>query len=332
MKEFILFSLLICGTFSASIPTDPLSDEFIDYINTLQTTWRAGRNFAPNTPKKYLKSLAGVHKNANNAFTLPKRKVSLDVTIPDEFDARKQWPNCPSITDIRDQGSCGSCWALELLRLCLIVFVSHSNGKLQVHLSAENLVTCCGSCGAGCFGGDPGSAWEYWRDVGIVSGGNYGSKEGCQPYSIAPCEHHIPGSRPPCRGEGHTADCRKQCEKGYSIPYDKDLHYAEFVYSTERDVKEIQTEILKNGPVEAAFFVYEDLLTYKEGVYKHVAGAPVGGHAIKILGWGVENGTPYWLIANSWNTDWGNNGFFKILRGSDECGIEIDVSAGLPRI
>lgn len=34
----------------------------------------------------------------------------------------------------------------------------------------------------------------------------------------------------------------------------------------------------------------------------------LGGHAIRILGWGVDNGTPYWIIANSWNPDWGNEG------------------------
>lgn len=44
------------------------------------------------------------------------------------------------------------------------------------------------------------------------------------------------------------------------------------------------------------------------GVYQHVSGSEVGGHAIKMLGWGVENGVPYWLCANSWNTDWGDNG------------------------
>ena len=44
------------------------------------------------------------------------------------------------------------------------------------------------------------------------------------------------------------------------------------------------------------------------GVYQHVTGEMLGGHAIKILGWGVENGTPYWLAANSWNSDWGHKG------------------------
>ena len=67
------------------------------------------------------------------------------------------------------------------------------------------------------------------------------------------------------------------------------------------------------------------------GVYKHVAGSILGGHAVRMLGWGVEDGTPYWLIANSWNSDWGDNGYFKILRGSDHCGIESTLNAGIPK-
>lgn len=47
------------------------------------------------------------------------------------------------------------------------------------------------------------------------------------------------------------------------------------------------------------------------GVYKHVTGDMLGGHAVKIIGWGEENGTPYWLVANSWNTDWGDKGMKK---------------------
>lgn len=62
-------------------------------------------------------------------------------------------------------------------------------------------------------------------------------------------------------------------------------------------------------------------------------GKELGGHAIRILGWGVDKNTqtPYWLIANSWNTDWGDNGLFKIKRGSNECGIEEDITAGIPK-
>merc|ERR1719259_1300235 len=68
---------------------------------------------------------------------------------------------------------------------------------------------------------------------------------------------------------------------------------------------------MTNGPTEGAFTVYSDFPNYKSGVYQHVAGSALGGHAIRILGWGEENGTPYWLVANSWNYDWGDNGTFK---------------------
>ena len=90
-------------------------------------------------------------------------------------------------------------------------------------------------------------------------------------------------------------------------------------------------ELMTNGPAEGAFTVYSDFPNYKSGVYQHVAGSALGGHAIRILGWGEENGTPYWLVANSWNYDWGDNGTFKILRGSNHCGIEGGVVAGLPK-
>ena len=67
-------------------------------------------------------------------------------------------------------------------------------------------------------------------------------------------------------------------------------------------------------------------------MYHHVEGKALGGHSVKIIGWGSENGTPFWLIANSWNEDWGDQGFFKIKRGSNECGIEKEVIAGIPKI
>lgn len=61
---------------------------------------------------------------------------------------------------------------------------------------------------------------------------------------------------------------------------------------------------MTNGPVEVAFTVYADFEQYTGGVYQHVSGEELGGHAVKILGWGVDGTTPYWLVANSWNEDW----------------------------
>merc|ERR1712070_213869 len=90
-------------------------------------------------------------------------------------------------------------------------------------------------------------------------------------------------------------------------------------------VEAMQQEIQTHGPISAAFMVYKSFMSYKSGVYqKHWWELfPEGGHAVKMIGWGSESGTDYWLVANSWGTtQWGEGGFFKIKRGSNECGIE----------
>ena len=68
------------------------------------------------------------------------------------------------------------------------------------------------------------------------------------------------------------------------------------------------------------------------GVYQHISGAALGGHAMKLIGWGTENGTDYWLIANSWNTTWGISGFLKFLRGTNHLGIEDYLVTATPQL
>ena len=98
-------------------------------------------------------------------------------------------------------------------------------------------------------------------------------------------------------------------------------------------------EIRAHGPIEVAMLVYTDFVQYRSGVYRRSDAAlgPVGGHAVRVIGWGVEPRAggppaPYWLAANSWSAAWGEAGFFRIARGSDECGVEATPAAGLPRL
>ena len=70
-------------------------------------------------------------------------------------------------------------------------------------------------------------------------------------------------------------------------------------------------EALHVGPVETRFDVYQDFFNYKGGTYKHTSGGYSGGHAVKMIGYGVdENGVKYWLCANSWGAKWGMKGYF----------------------
>jgi hypothetical protein len=52
-----------------------------------------------------------------------------------------------------------------------------------------NILACCIRCGRGCAGGYPSAAWHYYKSTGIVTGGNYNSSQGCQPYTIPICDH-----------------------------------------------------------------------------------------------------------------------------------------------
>lgn len=310
--------------------------KLIDYVNEKQTIWKAKLNSKFSSYSDEVKyGLMGVNHVRNSVKSRQKMAKSrfLSLSLPTNFDAREQWPNCQSLRNIRDQSSCGSCWAFGAVeamsdRICIA-----SGGRVQVTLSADDLLSCCSSCGYGCNGGDPLSAWRFWVTDGIVTGSNNTQKAGCKPYPFPPCEHHSKKTHfVPCKHDLYpTPKCKKNCQENYNEKtYAQDKYYGRTAYAVDDDVEAIQNELYTNGPLEIAFEVYEDFLNYESGIYFHQGGKLGGGHAVKLIGWGEENGVPYWIAANSWNTDWGEDGFFRILRGKDECGIESGVVGGLP--
>jgi len=290
-----------------------IDEELIASINSAQLSWKAGHNkrFA-GLKVKDVKKLCGTVE-ARPEDKLPVKVVPALSALPDTFDARTQWPGC--IGAIRDQGHCGSCWAFGAAEALSDRYCIQSKGQVKVILAPQD-PTSCDASNSGCNGGNLGSVWKYFQNTGIVS-------EPCYPYEMGTCHH------PGC-SELPTPKCNKTCANAVSFASDK--HFAATSYSVARNITQIATEIMTNGPVEAAFTVYTDFNNYQSGVYHHVSGTAEGGHAIKIIGWGTESGTDYWLVANSWNTDWGMDGFFKIRRGTNECGIEAGVTAGLAKV
>lgn len=76
-----------------------------------------------------------------------------------------------------------------------------------------------------CGGGYPPEAWSYWVHTGLVTGGQFNTSQGCQPYQIPSCDHHVPGKLKPCGSELPTPRCERSCRKGYDTSYSQDKHF-----------------------------------------------------------------------------------------------------------
>jgi len=81
-------------------------------------------------------------------------------------------------------------------------------------------------------------------------------------------------------------------------------------------------EAIQKGPIVLNFLVYADFTAYRGGIYVRTSERIRGGHSVLGVGYGEENGVKYWIVKNSWGSSWGEDGYFKIRRGTDECGME----------
>ena len=331
--------LLILLFISFSINSKYISQEYLSYqkelvkkINSHKTTWKA--KLFPVDIRPLLGVLINPETNTfyEERLSIPTRNVTPIEGLPENFDLREQYPYCNSLLEIRDQSSCGSCWAVASVetmsdRHCII-----SKGLQKPILSSYAVISCCSLCGKGCAGGLPYEAFIYWVGAGIPTGGDYGDKETCMPYFLPKCNHHMNDTGlPDCPKDVETPKCNKTCQERYDKTYDEDRYFGSEYYTVKGE-EQIKTEIYERGSIEASFLVYEDFINYSEGVYQHVEGEALGGHAIKIIRWGIENGVKYWLCVNSWNEFWGDHGTFKILRGEDHCGIEKSIVTGMPKL
>ncbi|VDP21916.1 unnamed protein product [Soboliphyme baturini] len=246
-----------------------------------------------------IQRLYGTFPSVDQSPSLPVQSAKSLMLLPRNFDSREKWPYCKSMRQIRDQSSCGSCWAVSSASVMSDRECTASSGRLQPYLSDEYINACCPGC-FGCRGGWPELAFRFWVKNGVPTGGPYGSVDSCQPYSIQ-CKNCVV----------KTPRCEQHCIPTYAIPLTTDKYYGESAYIVRGGIPAYMEEIFKNGPVVASFKTYEDIHYYKSGVYQHLWGKRRGAHAVRVIGWGIEDGVPYWLVTNSWNTTWGEKGTFK---------------------
>lgn len=203
---------------------------------------------------------------------------------------------------------CGSCWAFaSTSALGDRIRIATQGVFPEVELSPQVLLNCVGPTST-CHGGSPAHAYEYMRVTGIPD-------ETCAPYQAEDL---------PCVPENVCKNCAmdlihpgQKCvaQQNYTSYY-VDEHGS--VNGTEN----MMSEIAARGPIACLIAVTDNLIAYTGGVFNDTTGAIEPDHVISVVGWGEENSVPYWIVRNSWGTFWGELGFFRLVRGTNNLGIE----------
>eukprot|EP01086_Lenisia_limosa_P012786 TRINITY_DN41383_c0_g1_i1.p1 TRINITY_DN41383_c0_g1~~TRINITY_DN41383_c0_g1_i1.p1 ORF type:complete len:299 (+),score=114.58 TRINITY_DN41383_c0_g1_i1:2-898(+) len=283
------------------------NDEIIKAVNQDNLGWTAGKNqYFEGMTTEEIKASLGTFKIDNLEKFLGDKAVKTETVegLPKSFDPRSD----ACIHPVRNQAHCGSCWAFATSEVMSDRFCLASKGKVDVILSPQALVSCDKGVNQGCNGGIPHLAFDYVELRGLPT-------EGCFPY---------------VSGDGHEPSCSHSC-----AAHNETLHYYRakaFSVHTFNNEKALMTALMNDGPVVGAFTVYEDFISYKNGIYTHTYGSQLGGHAVEMVGWSEENGSPYWIVKNSWTKTWGEEGYFRIARGTSGTGIDTGACAATPHL
>lgn len=308
------------------------------HVNAANAGWKAG--VPPSTLQHHqdVTSLCG----AISDHRVLESRAPVEEPLPDDFDSRTMWPNCSVIGKVGSQAGCGDCWAWSATQTYEAFLCIKGQLSTSTELSKEDTAECCSGalCGysKSCTAGTPSAALLWMTREGVVTGAGYNSSQGCKPYPLAPCsvdptdpKNPLPTCHNPTPPLALT--CQGMCSnKGHKTPYESDKQGAKLGYRPSflsyRDDNQSHAikYLVANGPLAATFTVMADFPTYRSGIYTHVTGQALGGHAGTIVGFGTDNGTKYWTVKNSWSQYWGMQGYFRIRRGTDECGIESELT------
>ncbi|XP_037305053.1 dipeptidyl peptidase 1 [Pungitius pungitius] len=301
--------------FSSGLLQKPYKNnmDFLDAINSVQKSWKAASY--PEHEMYTLKQLH--HRHGGPASRGPLRvrttpaqagEAKMAAGLPERWDWRDVG-GVNFVSPVRNQASCGSCYSFStmgMLEARVRILTNNSDAPV---LSPQQVVSCS-QYSQGCDGGFPYLIGKYVQDFGIVD-------ESCYPYTAkdSPC--------------GVPQNCRRI--------YAADYYYVGGFYGGCSEIA-MMLELVKNGPVGVAFEVYPDFMHYKEGIYHHTGlrdpfnPFELTNHAVLLVGYGRchKTGQKYWIVKNSWGTGWGEGGYFRIRRGSDECSIESIAVAANP--
>lgn len=286
----------------------------IERINSKQSSWtaKAYPEHEKYTVKEMAQRMGGLSSVLHNppppAPATPEEKARVSL-LPKNFD----WRNVEGVnyvSPVQDQAACGSCYAFASVGMIEARLRMKTANQRQDVFSAQDVVSCS-VLSQGCAGGFSYLiAGRYAQDQGVVA-------EECNPYT---------GKDDPC-------NTNTSCARTFVSDYE----YLGGYYGACNEEKMLQA-LVKKGPLAVAYAVYDDFGSYEGGIYHHTGERndfnPLEyvNHAVLLVGYGEDEttGEKFWTVKNSWGASWGEDGYFRIRRGTNECSIEsmaIDITA-----
>jgi C1A family cysteine protease len=228
---------------------------------------------------------------------------------PTSVDWTKHTPAV--VEPIKDQGQCGSCWAFSTISVIESAWAIAGNPLTS--FSEQEIVDCstgCSNeppygnvCNQGCNGGWP---WNAFVDVVSWGGVELESK-----YVYT----------------AQTGTCKRTANGPATAPI-SNYTCLSHTQGAPADEDDMAAFLAANGPISIAMDA-GILETYTGGIIKPTAGECSQvqlDHAIVIVGYDFTGPTPYWIVRNSWGTSWGEKGYFRIVKGTNACGLATAVS------
>ena len=308
-----------------------------------------------NTNKNIIKSFGTIMDINKKYKTKEKEEKDLSKSLPDVFNPFDKWGNL--IDAIQTQGNCNACWATSTASALTDRYTIMTLGQFTSELSPYQMIACQGaividesqkditeinskvhSQGA-CNGNTLFSAMDFMYNFGLTTE-RCVNVDNFSKYGIMRLTDIDPS------GVGLPL-CQSIIGKEYDTCLDKETA-ARFYrtcasYVVDPKIESIKREIYKWGPVVGSFTVFPDFLDYDGltiyegpiegptgGVNGGINEGGLGGHAVKILGWGTEGGIDFWWIANSWSSSWGLSGYFKMKMNIDACQLEHNIIGFIP--
>lgn len=224
----------------------------------------------------------------------------MDSRVPDSYDWRE---HDGIVGPVKNQEQCGSCWAFSGVG-ALESQIAKVTGT-PVVLSEQEMVDCVknvmapdksSSCCNGCMGGEMYAVYQY-----LIENNKEDDTESQYPY------------------KGYDQDCQV-------VPSKVKTKLKSFVSLPRGDEDSIKAALYNHGPISVGVNANQDWQLYSNGIYNPSEQACDSSitsmdHGVILVGYGSEDGLDYWIIRNSWGDDWGENGYIRLGRGHNACGV-----------